>query len=124
MAANAEVGITVSITGLGKGSEVKDTFNDASAPEVSLHSEYQVQETADVAEALVVGAIDTIRGVWIRAIDNDLAVDTSYVSSFNTELVIKEGTSQYFCPGGTVYIKNNVAAEKVAFEYLVFGLQD
>jgi hypothetical protein len=124
MAAKAEVGITLSITGLGKGSEVKDIFSDSASPEVSLHSEYQVQEAADVAQALVIGAVDTIRGVWIRAIDNDMAVDTSFVSTFNSELVIKEGTSQYFCPSGVVYIKNNTALEKVAFEYLVFGLQD
>ncbi len=124
MASIAETSISVSISGLGKGSEVKDTFTSAASPEASIHSEYQVQETADVAQALVVGAIDTIQGVWIRAIDNDIAVDTSYVSSFNAEIVIKEGTSQYFCPSGVVYIKNNTALEKVTFEYLVFGLQD
>ncbi len=123
MAAAYNVTVNLSISGLGKGTEKKNTFQGDTAPEVTCGTEQQMQETADVAEALNIGAVDTILGVWIYAIDNDIAVDTSYVSSFNTELVIPEGEAHYFKPGGTVYIKNNVALEKVTFEYLVLGTQ-
>lgn len=123
MAATVEVAITVSVNGLGKGSECKDIFTDTVAPEVSIHVEQQQQETADTAEVLNVGAIDTVRGVWIRAITGDIAVDTSYVSAFNSEQIIYAGTSRVFTPSGTVWIKNNTDLGQVTFEYLAWGTQ-
>jgi hypothetical protein len=123
MAASYNVTVNISVGGLGKGTEKKNTFQGDTAPTVTCGTEQQIQETADVAEALNVGAVDTTLGVWIRAIDNDIAVDTSYTASFNTELVIPEGEAHFFKPSGTVYIKNNTALEKVTFEYLVVGTQ-
>jgi hypothetical protein len=123
MAASYNVTVNVSISGLGKGTEKKNTFQGDTAPEVTCSTEQQMQETADVAEALNVGAVDTVLGVWIRAIDNDLAVDTSYAATFSAELIIPEGEAHYFKPSGTVYIKNNTALEKCTFEYLVIGVQ-
>jgi hypothetical protein len=124
MSATYNVTVNVSVDGLGRGTEKKNTFAGDTAPEVTCGTEQQMQETADVAEALNVGAVDTIFGVWIRAIDNDLAVDTSYVTTFSTELIIPEGEAHYFKPSGTVYVKNNTALEKCTFEFLVIGVQD
>ena len=123
MAARAEVTIAVSIDGLGNGAEVKDTSQDTTAPDTLIHIPEMTQETADTEEALNVGAVDTIRGIMIRAIDGDIAVDTSFVTTFSSELLIREGQSQFFVPTGTVYIKNNTALETVKFEYIVFGTQ-
>lgn len=124
MAAEYQVSVNAFVNGLGKGTEKKNIFTGSVAPEVTCSTEQQMQETADVAEALNIGAVDTILGIWIRAIDNDLAVDTSYVTTFNAELVIPEGEAHYFKPSGTVYIKNNTALEKCTFEFLVIGVQD
>lgn len=123
MAAQAEVNVAVSIQGLGKGIEVKDNYVDTTAPDTAIHIPEMTQTTADVAEALDVGSVSTIRGIIIRAIDGDIAVDTSFNSTFSSELLISEGQSQLFCPVGTVYIKNNTALETVKFEYVVFGEQ-
>jgi hypothetical protein len=123
MAAAVECAITVSVTGLGKGTECKDIFTDTTAPEVAIHVEQQQQETADVAEVLNVGAIDTVRGIWVRAITGDIAVDTSYVASFTSEQIVYAGTSRVFTPTGTTWIKNNTALGQVTFEYLAWGTQ-
>ncbi len=119
-----QVAINISVSGLGNGAEKKNTFVDSQTPECTCSSEYQVQETADTAEALNIGALDDVIGIWIRAIENDIAIDTSYDTSFHTELIVYEGQCQFFVPAGTVYIKNNTSAEKVIFEYLAVGLQD
>ena len=124
MSSTAKIVINLSIDGLGKGTEVKDAFTDETAPDVALHVEQQVQETADEEEVLNVGAVDTIRGIWIRSIDNDIAIDTSFDSSFNSELLVREGHCAFFVPCGTVYIMNNTELEQVTFEYAVFGVQD
>lgn len=123
--AEAKVTINVDINGLGKGVQCKDTFINGTTPEAAIHIPQQQQETADLEEALKVGSVDTITGVWIKAIENDIAVDTSWVTpTFNTELVIAEGTSQFFVPSGVVHIKNNTEAEKITFESVIFGGQD
>ena len=123
MAAKAEVQIMVDVSGLGSGVNLKDIFIDDTAPEVAIKSDYQVQETADVAEALNVGAVDTIHGVLLEAKTGDISVDTSYSVTFHEEILIREGTSQFFCPSGVVYIKNATALEQVAFSYIVYGVQ-
>lgn len=124
MAAKSKLKICADISGLGNGISIKDIWDDSTAPEAAVHVPYQVQETADTEETLNVGGVDTVRGVFIRAIENDIAVDTSFVSTFSTELVVREGQSSFFVPSGTVYIKNDTAAEQVTFELLVWGSQD
>jgi hypothetical protein len=122
--AEARITVNIEIAGLGSGIQCKDTFTDSTTPEVAIHIDQQEQETADTAEALNGGAVDTVKGVWIRAIENDIAIDTSYSVTFSTELVVAEGTTAYFVPSGTVYIKNNTAAEQCKFEFTVWGTQD
>jgi hypothetical protein len=124
MAAEIKVTINVSSQGLGRGSECKDSFVDSTTPEVVVNVESMVQEVADTAQALDVGSIDTVKGLWITAIENDLLIDTSYSASFSAEVRVREGQSRYIEPYGTVYIKNETALEKCTFGYLVWGLQD
>jgi hypothetical protein len=123
MAAKVEVSISVSIDGLGKGTEIKDCFIDAVAPEVAIHIESQTLEATNTPEALNVGAVDTIRGILIRAITEDLGVDTDYVSTYHERLLIRAGTSSYFCPSGVVYVRNATDDVLPTWETVVFGTQ-
>jgi hypothetical protein len=50
-----------------------------------------------------------------------ISIDTSYVSSFNAEILLAEGQFAVFNPSGVVQVKNTVAGEKCTFEYLVIG---
>lgn len=125
MTATAKITINLDIDGLGINvPPIKDTYIDSATPETALFIPNQTQETADVAEALNVGAIDTLKGVWIRAVDGDILVDTSFVSTFSSELKIREGQSQYFEPTGTVYICNSTEGEQVIFDMAAWGEQD
>ncbi len=125
MAATANISIKVCVDGVDSVPvEMKDTFTDSVAPEASPKIPQLEQETADVAQVLDIVGIDTIRGILVKAIDGDVLIDTSFSATFSGELLIREGTSQYFCPTGTVYFKNSTASEKVKVGYLVFGTQD
>jgi hypothetical protein len=123
--ATAKIGINIDLSDLGGGIQPrKHIWEDSTAPETAVHIPSMQQETADVAEVVPIGSIDDVDGIWIRAIENDVLVDTSFVSTFNSEIIIKEGTSQFFCPSGTVYFKNSVAAELVTIELICYGEQD
>lgn len=126
MSAIAKIIVNFFIDGLGKGVEKKEAVVLSVTPEITAGSLSQTQETADVAEALNIGGIDTVEGIWIVAKENDLAIDTSWVEAddFCAEIIVKEGEPIYFRPSGTVYIKNNVETEKVTFEYFAWGTQD
>lgn len=124
MATETKVSIYLDVNALGNGVNVKDTFIDGTAPEIAIHIPQQVQETADTAEALTVTGVDTIRGIWIRSIDGDINIDTSYVApDFSAEILVREGQSAFFVPTGTVYIENAIDLETVTFEFVCLGTQ-
>lgn len=121
MAAEAKVILAVSMTGLGKTIEFPEAFVTTTAPTAKSEI-YQAQTTTNVAEALTLGGVITPHLIVIKAVDNRVSIDTSFVTTFSAELDVQEGEVAIFKPSGAVYIKNFTAGEKVVVEALIAGV--
>lgn len=120
MAAECNLNILAKITGLGKSLKIPERFSTTATP-ARVFYQYMVQAVADTAEAITVGDVGTIELIVMKCISNDVDVDTSYVATFNAEIEIQEGEMAVFKPTGTVYIKNDDAAEQSTIEYWIVG---
>jgi hypothetical protein len=120
MAAVAQVRIDIDCTGLGQSYNAKSVFNSSTTPTAWTYN-YRTLATADTAEALDLGDVTTVTGVWIKAVSSGLYVDTSFVSTFVNEIIIPTGEVAYFKPAGTVYIKNYTAAATPTYEFIIIG---
>jgi hypothetical protein len=120
MTASAKCNIVVELDGLNKNIQLPVSFATTTTPTTFAHLR-QTQSTTGVAEALDIGDVTTPLLIVMECITNDVNVDTSFNTSFNSELLIKEGEASVFVPTGTVYIKNNVTEEVSTVEYLVIG---
>lgn len=122
MAAAMKISVSGELTGLGdimKFLPKKYTLEQTLTLKLFTR---QIQAVADTAEALEVGDITNIDMIIMKCITKDCEVDTSWVSSFSTEITILEGETQIFKPSGTVYIRNTVAEAAVStVEYMVVG---
>ena len=120
MAASGTVNIVAQLLGLGLSESFVDRFTLTNTPTLSL-KQYKIQATADTEEVLDLGGITTVDLIVIKAVTNDMTIDTSFSSSYGAELNVPEGEIAVFKPSGAVYIKNEDSAEKVTYEYLVVG---
>ena len=120
MAAECNINLLAEITGLGKELRIPERFSTTAVP-TRVFYQYMVQAVADTAEAIAVGDVGTIELIIMKCVANDVDVDTSFSSSFSAELTIPEGEVQIFKPTGTVYLKNDDAAELSTVEYWVIG---
>lgn len=121
MAAIAAVRVSVELTGLGEVLDLAQKFNSSTTP-TAANYQYRTQATTNTAEALALGDVSTVTGVWIKAVSKELAVDLDYVSAFDSDVSIPAGEANYFSkPAGTVYVKNETAGEVCVYEYLVIG---
>ncbi len=120
MAASATVNIIAELLGLGKDLDFVDRFTLTNTPTKS-HYAYRQQAGVDAAEVLDLGGISTTDLIIIKAITNDMEIDTSFSSSFNAEIVVLEGEIAIFKPSGTVYIDSQDTPEQVTYEYIVIG---
>jgi len=120
LAASGTINIIAELLGLGKDLDFVDRFTLTNTPTKS-HYAYRQQAVADTAEALDVGDISTIDLIIIKAVTNDMLVDTSWVSSFTSELIVLGGEIAVFKPSGTVYINNQDSAEQCTYEYIIIG---
>lgn len=95
---------------------------ESDTPTASSGVQYRVLAEADTAEVLDVGDVSTIDCIILLAIDYDVDIDTSYSSSFSTEITARAGgLPVIFEPGGTVYVKNNGSGETPKYVFLVVG---
>ena len=120
MAASATVNIIAELLGLGKDLDFIDRFTLTNTPTKS-HYAYRQQAVVDIAEVLDLGGISTVDLIIIKAITNDMEIDTSFSSSFNAEIVVLEGEIAVFKPSDTVYIDSQDTPEQVTYEYIVIG---
>lgn len=119
MAAECTINLLAKITGLGKELRIPEQFSTTVPTRVFY--QYMVQAVADTAEAIAVGDVGTIELIIMKCVANDVDVDTSFSASFSAELTINEGEMAIFKPTGTVYIKNDDAAELSTVEYWIVG---
>ena len=122
MAATVTISNRVELAGLGKDLVMQDVAVDATTPTAFTYN-YRKLAVADTAEALDLGDVATVTGIWIRAIDYALYVDTSYVAAFSAEMTLAAGGPPAFIPtpSGTVYVKNVTAAQTPVYEAVVWG---
>jgi hypothetical protein len=119
MAAKLTIKMIAELTGLGEGAAILDSY-EASVPTKYNH-QYRVQAVADTEEAIDIGDITTVELVVIKVIANDADIDCNFSAAFKASITIDEGKLSAFKPAGTVYLKNNDAAEQVTFEVWIFG---
>jgi len=120
MAAAGLIKIVAQLTGLGEVQDFAQRFTLTNTPALATYN-YRELAVADTAEALDLGGVSTVDLIIFKAVDNDMLIDTSYVSSFVEEINVPAGEIAIFKPGATVYVKNEDAAETPAYEYLVIG---
>ena len=120
MAASGTINIIAQLLGLGKEIDFIDRFTLTETPALATKI-YRKQAVADTAEALDLGGVSTVDLIIIKAVTNDMLVDTSWVSSFNSEIIVLAGEIAVFKPSGTVYINNQDSAEQIIYEYIVIG---
>lgn len=121
MAGAYDITIIAELTGLGQLQEFSKKFSQISTPTRALYH-YAIQDSADTAQALELGDVATIDMLIIKCVANDVDLDLDFVSSFDADLTVQEGeTAVIPTPSGTVYIKNNDAAEQATIEYLLIG---
>ncbi len=123
MAATGTVNIIAELLGLGKDLDFLDRFTLTNTPAKST-KQYRVQATGGTAEVLDLGGVGTVDLIIIKAVANDLLIDTSNVGgagSFVEELNIPEGEIAVFKPGGTIFIDNETGVEQCTYEYIVIG---
>ncbi len=123
MAATGTINIIAELLGLGKDLDFIDRFTLTETPTKST-KQYRIQATGGTAEVLDLGGVATIDLIIIKAVANDLLIDTSNVGgagSFVEELNISQGEIAVFKPGGTVFIDNETGEEQCTYEYIVIG---
>lgn len=128
MAGSCKIETKLNLTGLGEEITLEDDYDVATtdAAPTAFNKQYRTLDAGDSEEALDMGDVETdqLRLIYIKAIDYDLDVDTSYASTFSSELTILTGESQIFrVPAdNSVYVKNTTGTETPAYEYAVVGL--
>ncbi len=123
MAASLTLNIIAELLGLGKDLDFVDRFTLTQTPTKST-KQYRIQAVGGTAEALDLGGVGTVDLIIIKAISNDLLIDTSNIGgagSFVEELNIPEGEIALFKPGGAVFIDNEDNSEACIYEYIVIG---
>ncbi len=120
MAATGTINIIAELLGLGKGADFIDRFSLTETPAAKMEN-YVQQAAADAEEAIDLGGVSTVDLIIIKAVTNDMTIDTAFSSSYSAALSVPAGEIAVFKPAGTVYIKNVVAEEQVTYEYLIIG---
>lgn len=121
MAAEANITLMAELTGLGKDMRFFERFSTTATPTAATHA-YITQTTGGTAQALELGDVSTVALIIIKAITEDLSIDTSWVTpNFVEEIAVQEGEVAMFKPGGTVYVKNQDGTEVAVLEALVIG---
>ena len=120
MAASLTLNIVAQLLGLGKEIDFIDRFTLTQTPALATQN-YRTQAVGGTEEALDLGGVSTVDLIIIKAVSNDLLIDTSYATPFSEEINIPEGEIAVFKPGGTVYIDNATGVEQCTYEYIVIG---
>lgn len=123
MAAEANVSISVELTGLGLNRFFQDKSVDGTIPTAATYN-YRVLAVAGTEEALDLGDVATETILAIRAIDYDLKVDLSYTATtFRTSFTLEAGEPAALIPnpGGSIYVVDKAGTEYPAYEYLLIG---
>lgn len=116
------------LTGLGR--EVSfdadfDITDTDQAPAQHTGKQYRTLATGGTEEALDMGGVDTTDTIliWIKAVDYDLDVDTSYSVTFSSEITIKAGEDHRFRvpANASVYVKNTTGVQTPSYEYIAIG---
>lgn len=121
MSVTNKINLHAELTGLGEQEIIPLTMSTTTTISKKYHG-YITQTTEDTEEALSLGGITTAHLIIIKCITNDMDVDCAFSVTFSADITVQEGEFAVFKPAGTVYIKNNDAAEVSTFEVWIFGV--
>lgn len=128
MAGSCKIKTELNLTGLGEEITLKDDYDVATtdAAPTAFNKQYRTLAAGGTGEVLDLGDVqqDQLRLIYIKAIDYDLDIDTSWATSFSSEITVLAGESQIFrVPADNVIqVKNTTGTETPAYEYAVVGL--
>ncbi len=120
MAVEVNVSIIAEVFGLGEDLNFSEKFAvTATITKAVLNR--QIQAIGGTDEALNLCGISTVELIIIKAVSNDLLIDTDYVSSFDADQSVGEGESRIIKPSGVVRIKNEDGSEACTVDVLIVG---
>ena len=114
------VNIFAELAGLGEQEMIPLAMSTTTTVSAKHHS-YITQAVADTAEAVSLGGVTTAELVIVKCISNDVDFDCNYSAAFSADITVQEGEFAVFKPAGTLYLKNNDAAETSTVEIWVWG---
>ena len=125
MAAKATIQIALRVDDLGE--PLRDTHfgEPISVPTGQISPTVATLGTTDVEEKVNLDVLDTVRGLMIKSLDDDLLVDLDYDgSTFHPCLELIGGEEATYIPNpkGDVYVKNSTTAETPVYEYSAWGI--
>ena len=121
MAASFECSVMAQLSGLGEQIDFTKKGTDETTPTAGAYM-YSRIVTANTAEALDLGDVSTVTAIILYAIDYDVLIDTTYVSSFTSEQTAKAGGLPVVItyPSGTVYVQGETD-KTPKYEFIVIG---
>lgn len=123
MAASCTLEFYFKLSGLRDQDDVMAGLKtETSTPTASSGVQHRTLATANTEETLDLGDVATVDQIILYAVDYDVAIDTSFNTTFSTEIVARAGgLPVIFEPGGTVKVKNDTADQTPQYEFLAIG---
>ena len=121
MAANFSTKIISELTGLGETVNFIKQGDDETTPTAGAYM-YRTITTADEAEALDLGDVDTVTAIVLYAVDYDVLIDLDFDTSFSVDMTAKTAgiPAVITYPAGDVYVQGE-SGQTSKYEYLVIG---
>lgn len=121
MAANFSTKIISELTGLGETVNFIKQGDDETTPTAGAYM-YRTITTANTAEALDLGDVNTVTAIVLYAVDYDVDIDLDFDTSFDADQTAKAAGIPVVItyPAGDVYIKGETG-QTPKYEFLIIG---
>ena len=121
MAANFSTKIISELTGLGETANFIKQGDDETTPTAGAYM-YRTITTANTAEALDLGDVNTVTAIVLYAVDYDVDIDLDFDTSFDADQTAKAAGIPVVItyPAGDVYIKGETD-QTPKYEFLIIG---
>lgn len=121
MAANFSTKIISELTGLGETVNFIKQGDDETTPTAGAYM-YRTITTANTAEALDLGDVNTVTAIVLYAVDYDVDIDLDFDTSFDADQTAKAAGIPVVItyPAGDVYVQGETD-QTPKYEFLIIG---